>query len=181
MERHILFQSKRSQSHKSSSYVTDVFIITLADQAECPIEEIRLPERSWANIKGSKVVKSPREFLIYQQFQGVGFGLVQEFQRILPGPSFMLYSIVNKYHGTLETCHLSDTSMRLSNVSFRELEAAFKKNHLSLYECWKYKLQYHHMVSHHRRQLTTLQCFRILSQQCMGRLSVHDLYLQTLV
>ena len=74
------------------------------------------------------MVKSPREFLIHQQFQGVGFGLVAEFQRILPGPSFMLYSIVNKYHGILETCHLSDTSIRLSNVSFRELDAAFKKN-----------------------------------------------------
>jgi len=59
MERHILFQSKRSQSHKSSSYVTDVLIITLSDHAECPIEEIHLTERSWANVKGSKVVKSP--------------------------------------------------------------------------------------------------------------------------
>ena len=73
-------------------------------------------------------MKSPRELLIHQQFERVGFGLVQEFQRILPGPSFMLYSIVNKYHGTLHTCHSSDTSMRLSNVSFRELEAAFKKS-----------------------------------------------------
>jgi len=76
MERHILFQSKRSQSHKSSNYVTDVLIITVADQAQCPIEEMRLPERSWANIKGSKVVKSLREFLIHQQFQDDNINMI---------------------------------------------------------------------------------------------------------
>jgi hypothetical protein len=83
------------------------------------------------------ILKAPRwsSLLTHQQFEGVGFGLVIEFQRILPGPSFMLYSIVNKYHGILETCHLLDTSIRLSNVSFRELDAAFKTILLSLYEC----------------------------------------------
>jgi hypothetical protein len=96
------FQSKRSQPHKLASLITDVLIITVADQVECPIEDIHVPERSWTNIKGSKCIKSPKEFLIYQQFEGVGLGLVTEIvSTYSTWTKFRV--IVNKYHSTVET------------------------------------------------------------------------------
>jgi hypothetical protein len=64
--------------------------------------------------------------MISQRFKGTDPILVAEFQNILPGRCFELYSIVNKYHGTLGTCYSTEETIRASGMSFRELEFVFR-------------------------------------------------------